>query len=330
MNNVLLSERSHSNFKTIKHGVPQGSILGPLLFLIYINDLHKAIKNSKTFHFADDTGLLCCDKSLKKLNRMVNHDLAELTKWLRANEISLNTKKTEIVIFRRKGKQISRKLNFRISGQKLKFSRHVKYLGVLIDEHLLWDDQIKELSGKLSKAAGILAKMRHFVNYKSLLNLYYALFEAHLNYCLPVLGYIKREHIHRLTMIQNKALKYIHFKTQRDSPTPLFLQSKILPINALVSLRHCILALDIMQNRAPKYFVNFVVKLGNNHLHGTRSTKLAYVLSNTVTYGSNNLKNSIARSWNFVIPKVAHFNSDSISKNSLKNHIKAQALFDLV
>ena len=84
----------------IEFGVPQGSVLGPLLFLIYINDLNQAIKFSRVHHFADDTNLLLVDNSLKKINKHINHDLKLLTTWLRAKRVSLNTSKTAILLFR--------------------------------------------------------------------------------------------------------------------------------------------------------------------------------------------------------------------------------------
>ena len=90
----------NSNQNKITHGVPQGSVLGPLLFIIFINDLHKAVQHSNVHHFADDTNLLLINKSLKKIKKLVNHDLKLITHWLRANKISLNANKTEIVIFR--------------------------------------------------------------------------------------------------------------------------------------------------------------------------------------------------------------------------------------
>ena len=115
---------TYSDIKSVWIGSPQGSILGPLLFIIYINDLHLSIKHSNTYHFAADTNLQLIINSLKKLNKYINQDMASLVQWLQANNISLNTKKTEIVIFKTQHTNFSKKtnknlpkyLNFRISG----------------------------------------------------------------------------------------------------------------------------------------------------------------------------------------------------------------------
>ena len=93
---------SESSLKAVSHGVPQGSILGPLLFIIFINDMYTTVKHSKVHHYADDTNFLLTSHSLKKINRQINHDLFLITHWLRASKISLNTTKTEIIIFRPK------------------------------------------------------------------------------------------------------------------------------------------------------------------------------------------------------------------------------------
>ena len=102
-----------SCLKAIKHGVPQGSVLGPLLFLIFINDLRYAIKFSETFQFADDTNLLHMSKSLESLNIEVNSDLASLCEWLVANKISLNADKTNFILF--KSKRRPQLTNFELS-----------------------------------------------------------------------------------------------------------------------------------------------------------------------------------------------------------------------
>lgn len=160
--------------------MPQGSVLGPRLFLIYINDLNIAIRHSTTFNFADDTCLLNKNKSLKKLNKQVNEDIRWLVTWLRANKISLNTSKTEIILFRRKHKILSKNLNFRLSCQGIFLKKQVTYLGVILDEHLEWSPHVTELNKKLSRVTGIISKLRHFVDLNTIISVYFALFDSHV------------------------------------------------------------------------------------------------------------------------------------------------------
>ena len=145
----------------MQFGVPQGSILGPLLFLIYINDLHESMEFCSTRHFADDTNLLITNKSLKHIRKLLNLDLCFLSKWLRANKISLNCSKTELMIFRHPRKQINYELKLKINGRKLYPSDYVKYLGILIDPHLNWNYHTDFIAPKLSQALGMLMKIRH-------------------------------------------------------------------------------------------------------------------------------------------------------------------------
>ena len=108
----------------ISYGVPQGSVVRPLLFPIYIDDINEAISYLLVHHFTDNTNVLFSNKSLEKINKYINHDLAQIVsaqivQWLRANHISLNVNKTDIILFQPKNKKNSRKLNFRVSGQKM-------------------------------------------------------------------------------------------------------------------------------------------------------------------------------------------------------------------
>ena len=98
-------------------GVPQGSVLGNPLFLIYINDLHKAIQYCKMHHFADDTNLFHISKSVKNLNKLVNRDMKHLNNWLSANKISLKVEKTELVIFKSPRKVLLDDIKIKLSGK---------------------------------------------------------------------------------------------------------------------------------------------------------------------------------------------------------------------
>ena len=112
------------------------------LFLRYINDLHIAIKHCKVHHFADDTNLLIINKSLKRLNKLLNIDLKNLTNWLNANKISLNVSKTELTIFKTKGKPLGFNLEIKLNGKRLYATDPKKYLGVKIDSKLNWKSHV--------------------------------------------------------------------------------------------------------------------------------------------------------------------------------------------
>ena len=154
----------NSKNQTMKYGVPQGSVLGPLLFLIYINDLHNAIKYSTVHHFADDTNLLVVGKDLLNIQKQINLDLRYLCGWLNANKISLNASKTELIIFRDPRKIYNHELKIKLNGKRLIPCNSVKYLGIYIDCHFNWKVHQTEISSKLSRAIGMLCKIRHFVN----------------------------------------------------------------------------------------------------------------------------------------------------------------------
>ena len=168
------------------YGVPQGSVLGPLLFIIFINDLNVSIKSSKVHHFADDTNLLLINKSLKQINKLINHDLALLVQWLRSNKISLNTRKTEILLFRPKGKIITKHLNYRLSGERIKTSTTFKYIGVLQHEHLNWQPHIDSIVTKLSTAVGLLSKIRHYVPKYLFRAIFFPIFISHMIYICQI------------------------------------------------------------------------------------------------------------------------------------------------
>ena len=167
-----------SGLAAINSGVSQGSVLGPLLFLLYMNDLDQAIKICKVHHFADDTNLLCLSNSIKKLNKLINSDLKHLHNWLNTNKISLNVKKTEMIIFKSKQKKLEGDLKIKLCGKRLYPTESVKYVGVRIGANLTWQHHVNDLSIKLNRANALLFKMRKYVSL--------AILDSYLSYCCIV------------------------------------------------------------------------------------------------------------------------------------------------
>ena len=310
---------ARSRIKKVIHGVPQGSVLGPLLFLIYINDMQHAIRHSTMFHFADDTSILHCNKSLKRINQEINHDLKLINIWLRTNKICLNTTKTEIILFRskfwdeptkqtdkNKPKELQRPkhLNFRISGQRIHPVTSVKYLGVILDQHLSWEKHVNQLLPKLSRANGLLAKVRHSVNTETLLNVYYGLFHSHLTYASMIWGQNPTESINKLCILQNKALRIISFKGPRETADPLYNSLKILKFEDVMNLQNCMFTTKLLIGKLPKA-LNNLFKFVNHQAYDTRALfKLEVQRPIGATYGTNSITNRIIKCWNEVIPNI--------------------------
>ena len=174
--------RTKHNLSQLATGAPQGSVLGTLLFLLYINDLHINVKYAKTYHFIDDTSVIFSSTSLEIFSKWINKDLYNLSNWLKANKVSLDVKKTELVIFRSRKVTIDSSFKFELDCKRLVPTKSVKYLGVLLDEHLNWHEQISQVKTKLNCAIGILIKLKYNANLSVLKIIYHSLFGFHLLY----------------------------------------------------------------------------------------------------------------------------------------------------
>ena len=191
----------------ISYGAPQGSCLGPLLFIIFCNDLYLHLTFLSCIQFADDTTLYCSEKSLRLIESNFNHDLANIYDWFCANKLTLNAKKSLCVVFAPKNKEITG-FSITIGDTVIKPVTETKFLGLWIDSKLAWRKHYTELVNKLNQGLNLLRKAKNVLDDSSLLSLYYAHFHSHLTYAMVVWsGMYSKGMLNKLQKMQNRCIK---------------------------------------------------------------------------------------------------------------------------
>ena len=201
-----------SSKKMIKCGIPQGSILGPLFFLLYINDLPQCLSKTKPRLFADDTNLTTSGDSLPHLETAVNSDLENLMKWLIANRLTLNVAKTEFMLIGSKQmiKSISDlQLNVIIENKPVKRVIECKTLGVTLDQHLSWKSNTEIICKKITSGISALRRLKEFIDRKTLVSVYNAIVRPYFDYCCEVWDVFGETQSKRLQKLQNRAARII-------------------------------------------------------------------------------------------------------------------------
>ena len=258
-----------SSMKFVKCGVPQGSILGPILFLLYINDLASICTNVFSIFFADDSNIFKNGKDLIKLQETINSELKEISKWLNVNKLFMNISKTQYMVFSGK-KMEDNVVNLHIDQKLLKRVFKSKFLGVIIDDKLTFKDHIAHISSKMSKGIGIICKARAVLKKDSLLTLYYALVYPHISYCNQIWGNISANAMHKLITLQKRAIRIICGVHPRTHTAPLFKESRILNLEQINKFLVGQMMYKFQRGEIPRVFDNFFTFNRDIHQHYTR------------------------------------------------------------
>ena len=201
---------AQSRTERITCGVPQGSVLGPLLFLVYVNDLHRCIQTCFTRLFADDTCFSMFNKNPHALRLRAVANFKQFAKWCECNRLTINYDKTNFILFHAKNKNIPFDFDkIEVNGNVIKRVASTKYLGMYIDEGFTWQKHVSYLHKSLLKYYGIFNRIKYFVNKSITRQLYFAFVYSRIKYGIEVYGSCAQELIQKLQVVQNGLLKLL-------------------------------------------------------------------------------------------------------------------------
>ena len=253
------------------YGVPQGSVLGPILFLLYANDISSCLKHSKYILFADDTTLFVSDEIEDNLYRKMNEDLKGLTDWCNANSLKINVNKTNYMLFNAKTNTNPSRSRLVLADTPLNQVKQFKLLGIFIDEKLLWKEHINYLCIKIGQGLYGLRRVKHYVSNETMKKLYYSLIHSHLNYGNVIWGNAQKKYLNQIIVLQKKAIRIVNNATYNAHTNPLFLQSNVLPLSGIHFLQVSEIMHQLNVEMLPQNLSNCFLQHTHTHPHNLRS-----------------------------------------------------------
>jgi hypothetical protein len=305
----------NSDKRPIFTGVPQGSILGPLLFLIYVNDIHNASKNASLKLFADDTNICIAKDNLSDLFSTSNIVCNEISKWFVCNRLSVNSSKSAYMLFYPSKYDdeyiVDQNLELLFDGQKLSRMNCVKFLGLLIDDKLTFRNHINHVTGKINSANSMLYKRRDLIPLSCRRNLYFALINSHIQYGVELYGNASITALKPLNTAVNKVLRTLQNQNRYCDVKQLYLNYNVLPINLLFKISVAKMIFKSLNyqgtvsNSTREMFANYVP----NRYYLTRlsRTNYLYAPSNRTFFSSYAFSNII--DWNNIPEFIKHATS---------------------
>lgn len=309
-----------SDVKEITFGVPQGSVLGPILFLVYMNDLPNCLSYTKAILFADDTTLYASSDDIIHLYANVNHDLQSLVDWFRANKLSLNPSKTNYMLFS-PHKTDHSEHSIKIGSDIIEQKNYCKFLGLVIDDKLTWSEHIAHTMSKLSRSLYALNRTKHIISRSHRKTLYDSLVHSYISYGIVLWGSTYSSNLQKIRICQKKALRCIYGSVYNAHTDPLFRDSKILKFDDLYQLEVGKLIYDALHEFLPKPLIHVFKPNTTVHAHHTRQKDNPHIHVRRTVVAKNSLVHRAPQIWSKIPMNIREKTTRNIFKRTLKKSL---------
>jgi Reverse transcriptase (RNA-dependent DNA polymerase) len=303
----------NSDTKSTNCGVPQGSILGPTLFLIYINNIKHLNLNGNLFQYADDIALVYSAKTMAELTQQMNEDMDSMKQWMDNHKLTVNIGKTKYMFF---NQNRDTTLNILYDGSPIEKIDEYQYLGMYITTNLKWEKHTQHIKKKINPIAGIFRKIQNDIPHKMKRSIFFSLFHSHIQYGITTWACSYDNIIDNIQKVQNKAIKNLYGQPFRTHTNLIHNQFKILPIKEVYKLYAKIQIHDIRNN----FILSNTEITYNNQIHhyNTRTNHHIHTDNNrTRNFGINSIFKTASTLYN-------DLNNDLkiLNKQQFKNNLK--------